>query len=123
VIPSFRPWPLVLSARSEASLRTSAANLSAWVKEHANANGSSPVLPDLTYTLGARRNHHPHRLTLVADSWAELAEELDSFAKKEESQKIRAAFTARREQAPRIGFILSGQGPAMVGNGSRVDEA
>ena len=22
-------------------------------------------LPDLTYTLGARRNHHPHRLTLV----------------------------------------------------------
>src|SRR5213595_4112641 len=46
VIPNFRPWPVMLSARSEASLRTSAANLSAWVKEHANANGSSPVLPD-----------------------------------------------------------------------------
>lgn len=117
VIPSFRPWPVTLSARSEASLRTSAANLSAWVKEHANANGSSPVLPDLTYTLGARRNHHPHRLTLVADSWAELAEELDAFAKKEESQKVRAAFTARREQPPRIGFILSGQGPQWWGMG------
>ncbi|HMH04680.1 MAG TPA: type I polyketide synthase, partial [Candidatus Udaeobacter sp.] len=116
-IPSCRPWPLVLSARSEASLRTSAANLSAWVKEHANANGSSPVLPDLTYTLGARRNHHPHRLTLVADSWAELTEELDAFAKKEESQKIRTAFTARREQVPRIGFILSGQGPQWWGMG------
>src|SRR5258707_448717 len=107
-IPSCRPWPLVLSARSEASLRTSAANLSAWVKEHANANGSSPVLPDLTYTLGARRNHHPYRLTLVADSWAELSEELDTFAKKEESQKVRAAFTARREQPPRIAFTLTG---------------
>src|ERR1700751_1751580 len=92
VIPSFRPWPLVLSARSEASLRTSAANLSAWVKEHANANGSSPVLPDLTYTLGARRNHHPHRLTFVADSWAQLTEELDAFAQKEESPKIHATF-------------------------------
>src|SRR6476660_2184620 len=117
VIPSFRPWPLVLSARSEASLRTSAANLSAWVKEHANANGSSPVLPDLTYTLGVRRNYHPHRLTLVADSWAELTEELDAFAHKEENQKIRAAFTARREQPPRIGFILSGQGPQWWGMG------
>ena len=29
-------------------------------------NGDSPVLPDLAYTLGARRNHHPYRLTLVA---------------------------------------------------------
>ncbi|MGB9156676.1 MAG: type I polyketide synthase, partial [Chthoniobacterales bacterium] len=116
-VPGCRPWPVMLSARSEASLRTSAANLSAWVKEHANANGSSPVLPDLTYTLGVRRNHHPHRLTLVADSWAELTEELDAFAQKEESQKIHAAFTARREQPPRIGFILSGQGPQWWGMG------
>ena len=107
----------MLSARSEESLRASAANLSAWVKEHANANGSSPVLPDLTYTLGVRRNHHPHRLTLVTSSWAELTEELDAFAKKEESPKIRAAFTARREQAPRIGFIMSGQGPQWWGMG------
>ena len=116
-IPGCRPWPVMLSARSEASLRTSAANLSAWVKEHANANGSSPVLPDLTYTLGVRRNHHPHRLTLVTSSWAELTEELDAFAKKEESQKIRTAFTTRREQVPRIGFILSGQGPQWWGMG------
>src|SRR6476620_5904080 len=116
-VPGCRPWPVMLSARSEASLRTSAANLSAWVKEHANANGSSPVLPDLTYTLGVRRNHHSHRLTLVADSWAELTEELDAFAQKEESQKIHAAFTVRRDQPPRIGFILSGQGPQWWGMG------
>ena len=116
-IPDSRPWPVMLSARSEASLRASAANLSAWVKEHANANGSSPVLPDLTYTLGARRNHHPHRLTLVTSSWPELAEELEAFAKNEESPKIRVAFTPRREQAPRIGFIMSGQGPQWWGMG------
>src|SRR6266404_9320 len=116
-VPSSGSWPVMLSARSEKSLQTSAANLSAWVKEHANANGSSPVLPDLTYTLGARRNHHPHRLTLVTSSWAELTEELDAFAKKEESPKIRATFTARREQPPRIGFILSGQGPQWWGMG------
>src|ERR1700719_3286892 len=112
-----RPWPVMLSARSETSLRNSAASLSAWVKQHANANGSSPVLPDLTYTLGARRNHHPHRLTLVTSNWAELIEELDAFSTKEESPKIRAAFTARREQAPRVGFIMSGQGPQWWGMG------
>ncbi len=116
-LPGSRPWPLMLSARSEKSLRMLAANLCEWVKEHANANGSSPVLPDLTYTLGVRRNHHPHRLTLVSTNWAELAEELDLFARKEESLKIRSGFTARREQPPRIGFIMSGQGPQWWGMG------
>ena len=116
-VPENRPWPVMLSARSEASLRTSAANLSAWVKEHAHANGSSPVLPDLTYTLGVRRNHHPHRLTLVASDWAELSEEFDAFAKKEEGRKVRATFTPRLEHAPRIGFIMSGQGPQWWGMG------
>ncbi len=116
-IPGCRPWPVMLSARSEKSLRGSAAKLSTWVKQHTNANGSSPVLPDLTYTLGARRNHHSHRLTLVTSNWAELIEELAAFSKKEESPKIRVAFTARKEQAPRIGFIMSGQGPQWWGMG------
>ncbi len=115
--PAARPWPVMLSARSEKALQTSAANLSAWVKEHADSNGSSPVLPDLAYTLGARRNHHPHRLTLTASNWAELTEELDAFAKEGESTKIRSGFTARREEAPRIGFIFSGQGPQWWGMG------
>ncbi|MEP7250256.1 MAG: beta-ketoacyl synthase N-terminal-like domain-containing protein, partial [Spartobacteria bacterium] len=115
--PDARPWPLTLSARSEKALQVSAANLSAWVKEHADSNGSSPVLPDLTYSLGVRRNHHPHRLTLTAANWTELTEELDAFATGEPGPKIRAAFTARRETAPRIGFIMSGQGPQWWGMG------
>ena len=115
--PAARPWPLMLSARSEKALQASAANLSAWVKEHADSNGSSPVLPDLTYTLGVRRNHHPHRLTLTALNWTELTEELDAFAQNGESTKIRSGFSARREEAPRIGFIFSGQGPQWWGMG------
>ena len=116
-LPAARPWPLMLSARSEKALQASAANLSAWVKEHADSNGSSPVLPDLTYTLGVRRNHHPHRLTLTATNWTELTEELDAFAQNGESTKIRSSFSARREEAPRIGFIFSGQGPQWWGMG------
>ncbi|MDQ3545328.1 MAG: type I polyketide synthase, partial [Verrucomicrobiota bacterium] len=116
-VPAARPWPIMLSARSEKALQASAAKLSAWVKEHADSNGSSPVLPDLTYSLGVRRNHHQHRLTLTASNWAELTEELDGFAQNGESTKIRSSFSARREEAPRIGFIFSGQGPQWWGMG------
>jgi acyl transferase domain-containing protein/NADPH:quinone reductase-like Zn-dependent oxidoreductase/NAD(P)-dependent dehydrogenase (short-subunit alcohol dehydrogenase family)/SAM-dependent methyltransferase/acyl carrier protein len=121
-IPGSRPWPVTLSARSEKSLRLSAASLSAWIKEHANANGSSPVLPDLTYTLGVRRNHHAHRLSLVASNWTELTEQLDGFAAEEDALKIRSGFTPRGETAMRIGFIMSGQGPQWWGMGRELME-
>lgn len=111
-----RPWPLVLSARTEESLKLSAARLGAWMEERVHANGSSPVLPDLTYSLGVRRNHHAHRLTLVAQSMEEAILELAGAAKGE-STKARTSFTPRPEHAPRIGFVMSGQGPQWWGMG------
>jgi acyl transferase domain-containing protein/acyl carrier protein/ubiquinone/menaquinone biosynthesis C-methylase UbiE len=112
-----RPWPVVLSARSEEALRGSASKLAAWLADRANLNGSSPVLPDLTYTLGARRNHHPYRLTMVARSMGEVTQELDAFAIQGESVKLRTAFTPRPEHAPRVAFVMSGQGPQWWGMG------
>ena len=75
------------------------------------------MLPDLAWTLGARRNHHPFRLTLVASSMGELVQELDAFAIKEESVKSRTSFTPRPEHPPRIAFVMSGQGPQWWGMG------
>jgi acyl transferase domain-containing protein/NADPH:quinone reductase-like Zn-dependent oxidoreductase/SAM-dependent methyltransferase/acyl carrier protein len=112
-----RPWPLVLSARSENALRATAARLSAWLEEKSHSNGSSPLLPDLTYTLGARRNHHQYRLTLVAQSMEEVIRELNGHAAGEQSAKLRASFSPRRETAPRIAFVMSGQGPQWWGMG------
>jgi len=112
-----RAWPVMLSARSEDALRGCAMKLASWLTERVNLNGDSPVLPDLTYTLGNRRNHHPHRLTLVARSMPELIEELDAFAIKEDSVKVRTSFTPRPESAPRVAFIMSGQGPQWWGMG------
>ena len=106
-----REWPMMLSARSEDALRGCAMNLAAWLTGRSHLNGDSPVLPDLVYTLGARRNHHPHRLTLVARSISDLIEELDAFAIKQDSVKVRTSFTARPESAPRVAFVMSGQGP------------
>jgi acyl transferase domain-containing protein/NADPH:quinone reductase-like Zn-dependent oxidoreductase/SAM-dependent methyltransferase/acyl carrier protein len=106
-----RGWPVMLSARSEDALRGYAMKLASWLTERVDLNGDSPMLPDLTYTLGERRNHHPHRLTLVARSIPELIQELDAFAIKEDSVKVRTSFTPRPENAPRVAFVMSGQGP------------
>src|SRR6202790_4181946 len=108
---SNRAWPLVLSARSEEALRASALRLSAWLDERSNANGNSPILPDLAYTLGARRNHHPYRLTLVAHTIREAIQELSGYAANQQAPGVRMAFAPRPTQPTRIAFVMSGQGP------------
>ncbi|MFL6514468.1 MAG: SDR family NAD(P)-dependent oxidoreductase [Chthoniobacterales bacterium] len=106
-----RAWPVMLSARSEDALRGCALKLASWLTDRVNLNGDSPLLPDLAYTLGDRRNHHQHRLTLIARSIPELIQELDAFGTKQDSITVRTSFTPRPEQAPRIAFVMSGQGP------------
>ncbi len=114
---SNRAWPLVLSARSEEALRSSALRLSAWLDKRSNANGNSPILPDLAYTLGARRNHHPYRLTFVAQSISEVIQEFSGYAAGQHSSSARMAFTPRRTAPPRVAFVMSGQGPQWWGMG------
>jgi acyl transferase domain-containing protein/NADPH:quinone reductase-like Zn-dependent oxidoreductase/SAM-dependent methyltransferase/acyl carrier protein len=112
-----RAWPVMLSARSEESLRGYARRMAAWVEEHGAANGSSPILPDLTYTLGNRRNHHPYRLTLVAGSLVEVVQELTNYATGQPGPKIQTTFAPRPTQSPRVAFVMSGQGPQWWGMG------
>ena len=119
---SGRSWPLMLSARSEGALRSSASRLSDWLEEKGRSNGESPMLPDLTYTLGARRNHHQHRLTVVANSPAEAIQELRAHASGQASPKVRTAFTPRREHPLRVAFVMSGQGPQWWGMGRELME-
>jgi acyl transferase domain-containing protein len=115
-----RAWPLVLSARSEKALRSSASRLRDWSDVRSKANGNSPLLSDLAYTLGAKRNHHPYRLTLVAHSMGEVVEELNGYLGDQKGSKVRMAFAPRPEQTPRIAFVMSGQGPQWWGMGSEL---
>ena len=115
--PSDRGWPLVLSARSENALHHIASRMAEWVEDHSKGNGSSPLLPSLSYTLGARRNHHSYRLTMVAHAPDELIQELRGFTTEAPGNLIRTSFTPRPEHAPRIGFVMSGQGPQWWGMG------
>ncbi len=112
-----RPWPVVVSARSEASLKAMAGQLAGWIDEHMKSNGHHALLPDLTYTLGAKRNHHPFRLTLVARSTDEAIRELNDFSQDLSAERIRTSFSPRLESTPRVGFVMSGQGPQWWGMG------
>lgn len=109
-----RAWPIVLSARSEESLRAAAGQMAAWVSDRAD---EPQLLPDLVYTLGARRNHHAYRLTAAPKSARELAGELRAFATDGSSPALKTSFTPAPEQPPRIGFVMSGQGPQWWGMG------
>ncbi|MEZ0388152.1 MAG: type I polyketide synthase, partial [Verrucomicrobium sp.] len=121
-IQETRPWPIVLSARSEEALKGTAGRLAEWLEARANANGSSPLLPDLTYTLGARRNHHQYRMTLVANTMPEVIEELKGVASGEAGPKLQSSFTPRPETAPKVAFVMSGQGPQWWGMGRQLME-
>ena len=115
--------PTRLADRAFRALRGRAARLRIAARRNgstsaSNANGDSPVLPDLAYTLGARRNHHPHRLTLVAHSMTELIQELDAFARETgEPEGPHLLHAAAASSAPRIAFVMSGQGPQWWGMG------
>jgi len=117
VEPVERAWPIVLSARSEDALKASAQQLAQWLEERSHANGDSPLLPDLVYTLGAKRNHHPYRLTVVASAMPDVVRELTEFAAGQPGPASRTAFSPRREQPPRVAFVMSGQGPQWWGMG------
>ncbi len=113
-----RAWPVMLSARSEESLRTAARNLAAWLEAGPDA---SPA--DLAYTLGVRRNHHSHRLTLPVRDFTQLSAELTAFAAEGVSPGIKTSFTPHGEPAPRVAFVMSGQGPQWWGMGRELMRA
>ena len=112
-----RSWPVMLSARSEESLKDGVEQLAAWLEGQPAGDGDSPLLEDLVYSLGARRNHHPYRLTTVASSVSELVGELREHIEEEGGTSSATSFTPTPERALRVGFVMSGQGPQWWGMG------
>ena len=112
-----RAWPITISARSEESLRAAATGMGTWLEGHGFSNGSGSLLPDLVYTLGERRNHHPYRLTVAAGSVGDLVAELSAYAAEEAGTTLRDSFTPQPEQPLKVGFVMSGQGPQWWGMG------
>jgi acyl transferase domain-containing protein/NADPH:quinone reductase-like Zn-dependent oxidoreductase/SAM-dependent methyltransferase/acyl carrier protein len=110
---SDRVWPVMLSARSEESLKAAATGLADWLE----TSGLEAPLPALVYTLGARRNHHPYRMTVAPATMADLIGEFRQFGSEGEGGAAKTSFTPLPEQPIRVGFVMSGQGPQWWGMG------
>lgn len=101
VVDSIRSRVFILSAKDERAAKAMADNL----KEHLltlNTADENAYLDDLAYTLGHRRSVLPWTSTFAGNSIASLVKTLDSG--KVEPTKRGAP------QAPRLGFVYTGQG-------------
>ncbi|WP_225409382.1 type I polyketide synthase [Stigmatella hybrida] len=106
----------VASARTEQALREQAERIAGQLRRDASAS-----LTDLCYTAGVRRSHHEHRLALVAETRAALEEGLAAFARGEIRQNPSQG-VVRASEAPRIGFVFSGQGSFPLGSSVQLFE-
>jgi phthiocerol/phenolphthiocerol synthesis type-I polyketide synthase C len=98
--------PLLLSARSETSLRRLAAFWSERLRDP-----DAEVLP-LLRGAARKRDHHLHRLAVVAAQPEELAERLADFAT---DGTARDSIAGTALQDGRIGFVFSGNGAQFAG--------
>jgi acyl transferase domain-containing protein/NADPH:quinone reductase-like Zn-dependent oxidoreductase/acyl carrier protein len=79
-------------------------------------------LDDLAYTLGRRRTHRPHRLTVVAESPEEMRRELDAYLEGNPFTSVRAG-VASRDPSAKLVMVFPGQGGQWLGMGRRLLES
>ncbi|CAI6339140.1 unnamed protein product [Periconia digitata] len=89
---------LVFSAKSPISLQTYISSFQAYLK---TAPSSDVFLRNLTYTLGQRRTHFPHRITVSATSMNSLQKELVNLP-----SNMKSGIT----NSLNLAFVFTGQG-------------
>jgi acyl transferase domain-containing protein len=100
-----RPYLLPLSARSKEALSAQAQSYLTFIE-----GGNAPALRDICYSASRHREHHNHRLALLADSQTGMIEQLQSFVKLgAESHLIMGQVIPG--QAARPVFVFTGMGP------------
>ncbi|MEM8664746.1 MAG: type I polyketide synthase, partial [Pseudomonadota bacterium] len=105
--------PVVLSARSETSLKALAARLA-----NRFGAGDAPDLADAAFTLATGRRHFSHRLAVVGADAATVADALTAYARSEAHPQLFTGETATAAgSAPRIAFLFTGQGAQYPGMG------
>ena len=95
------------------SARTAPA-LAASVEEHARFLAGRDDLAAVCHTAGARREHHPQRVAVLARSAAEATDLLDRHSRDERPAGVWSA-VAEPGGLGRIAFLFTGQGAAYPG--------
>jgi epothilone polyketide synthase D len=109
--PAAQPVLLPLSAHSEAALRQRASALIAHLQ-----SAEAPALPDLAYTLSARREHYDSRLAVAGAALQEIIDALGAYLAGQASPAL-AARALEGGPAHKVVFLFPGQGSQYVGMG------
>nr|MDT0525396.1 acyltransferase domain-containing protein [Streptomyces sp. DSM 41633] len=110
-------WSILpLSARHPDALPELAAGIRG---ELAGENGPAVALPDLGHTLAHRRQHLPHRLSVVYSSRASLDEALAAHQRGEPHPRV-VQERSRDAEARRLVWVFTGMGPQWWGMGRQL---
>ena len=102
---ALRPRLVVLSAKSETSLKLQLKALEDYLEVHEHVSSSEHFLDRLVYTLGERRTHHAHR-------WAAAAEGIHNLATA--LANVQLGMSRSLPGKSRIAFVFNGQGSQYV---------
>jgi malonyl CoA-acyl carrier protein transacylase len=107
---------LALSAKTEAALEQLVGKYENYLKINANL-----AIEDICFSANSGRSHFSHRLSVMADSTAELLEKLASFTS---GQELPGVFSGemRGSERPKIAFLFTGQGSQYIGMGRQLYE-
>lgn len=117
---SARPYQLLtLSGKDEQALFELAQRYDAYLSAHGDVN-----LADLCYSANTGRAHFEHRLAAVAESTAELREQLSAFVAGDAPIGLVSGSSSigNVSSRPRIAFLFTGGGAQYVGMGRELYE-
>ena len=109
--PSSDHHLFVLSAKSEAALN----DLCQAYLEHIDGHPELGI-NDMCFTSSTGRSHFQHRIACVGNELRTIGEDLQEFSQNRITKKLRYAH-AKRGQAQKVVFLLTGQGSQYAGMG------
>lgn len=109
------PKLILLSARSETTVRRMASDLSSHLLQDEGAIGMKYTLENLAYTLSQRRSRFPWTVALSARSVSQLT---DMLAHDDDIRPVQVP-----DREPRLGFVFNGQGAQWYAMGRQLMDA
>ncbi|KOS48209.1 hypothetical protein ACN38_g825 [Penicillium nordicum] len=118
VVDSRSAHPVLVSARSQSSLKNNISALVQYIDTNKNSFSfnNAGLLANLSYTTTARRIHHPFRVAVTGSTLDEVRSALAPIVNRDSISPAPA-------NAPGIGFIFTGQGAQYTGMGRELFES